>query len=270
MYFDTHAHFDTFVEAGEVDAVLARAAAAGVSNMCAVGGSGLSNEVAVRLARVHPEVLVCAVGYDRDQVDKPHDPARLAALAGEAGVVAIGEIGLDYYYAPETATRQRALFEQMLALALDRRRPVVVHSRQADGDTRAMLEEFSTEWKKKFHGVENPPPPGILHCFTGGAAFAEELLALDMRLSFSGILSFNNAEDLRDTARRIPADRLLIETDCPYLTPKPFRGKGNEPMYVARVADVLADVRGISVEELATVSTANARAVFQMEDVQDE
>ena len=123
-------------------------------------------------------------------------------------------------------------------------------------------------WKKAaeiFHTVEKPPPPGILHCFTGDAAFAEELLALGFFISFSGIVSFNNAGPLREVAKLVPEDRLLVETDCPYLTPKPFRGKVNEPAFVARVAEVVAEARGMDVAALAETTCANARRIFQLE-----
>jgi TatD DNase family protein len=303
--FDTHAHFDPFAAEGTVGAVLDRAAAAGVENICAVGSAAASNELVVRLAGERPDRLVAAVGYDRDQLEAPCDLARLAELAAAPGVVAVGEIGLDYYYSAETAPGQRALFGQMLEFALARRLPVIVHSRAADADTVAMLGEFSTAWKiaecraqadrrranarsiaprecaasaggsataaaAVFHSVEKNGggpihPPGILHCFTGDAAFAEELLALGFMISFSGIVSFNNAGPLREVARGIPADRLLVETDCPYLTPKPFRGKVNEPAYVARVAEVLAEARGAAAAELAAATFANAVRVFQLE-----
>ncbi|MGD9612270.1 MAG: TatD family hydrolase [Kiritimatiellia bacterium] len=299
--FDTHAHFDAFAAEGTVAAVLERAAAAGVERMCAVGSSEASNELVVRLAQERPGTLVAAVGYDRDQLEKPRDMEKLAALAADPAVVAVGEIGLDYYYSPETAPAQRALFGQMLEFAAARRRPAIVHSRYADDDTVEMLGEFSTVWKKTFHSVEKPvsdphglapwvnqvgenalanasprsptaqggggpiPPPGILHCFTGDAAFAEELLALGFFISFSGIVSFNNAGPLREVAKLIPEDRLLIETDCPYLTPKPFRGKVNEPAFVARVAEVLAEARGVDAAALAETTFANARRIFQLE-----
>lgn len=292
--FDTHAHFDTFAAEGTVAAVLARAAAAGVETTCAVGSSEASNDLVVRLAREHPATLVAAVGYDRDQLEKPRDMEKLAALAADSAVVAVGEIGLDYYYSAETAPAQRALFGQMLAFAAARKRPVIVHSRYADDDTVEMLGEFSTAWKKSVsdpqglapwvnqaggdatasqlprsptaQGGRGPiPPPGILHCFTGDAAFAEELLALGFYVSFSGIVSFNNAGPLREVAKLIPEDRLLIETDCPYLTPKPFRGKVNEPAFVARVAEVVAEARGADVAALAETTCANARRIFQLE-----
>jgi TatD DNase family protein len=263
--FDTHAHFDTFAAEGSVAAVLARAAAAGVERMCAVGSSEASNELVVNLAQAHPERLVAAVGYDRDQLDKPRDMEKLTEWAGRPGVVTVGEIGLDYYYSAETAPAQRALFGQMLEVAAARRLPVIVHSRYADDDTVAMLGDFSTAWKNVFHSVEKSPPPGILHCFTGEAAFAEELLALGFMISFSGIVSFNNAGPLREVAKHIPEDRLLIETDCPYLTPKPFRGKVNEPAFVARVAEVLAETRGVEAEVLAAATCANAEKIYQLE-----
>ena len=257
--FDTHAHFDAFEAEGSVAAVLARAAAAGVERTCAVGSSADSNELVARLAREHPETLVAAVGYDRDQVGKSRDLDKLAELAADPAVVAVGEIGLDYYYSAETAPAQRTLFGQMLEFAAERRLPVVVHSRYADDDTVEMLGEFAATWKKVFHGVEKPSPPGILHCFTGAAAFAEELLALGF------FISFNNAGPLREVARLVPEDRLLVETDCPYLTPKPFRGKVNEPAFVARVAEVLAEARGTSAAAIAEATFANAERIFQLE-----
>ena len=263
--FDTHAHFDSFAADGTVAAVLARAAAAGVEKMCAVGSSETSNELVVRLAGEHPEALVAAVGYDRDQLEKPRDMGKLAALAADPAVVAVGEIGLDYYYSAETAPAQRALFGQMLEFAAARKRPVIIHSRYADDDTIEMLGEFSTAWKTVFHDVEKVPPPGILHCFTGDAAFAEELLALGFFISFSGIVSFNNAGPLREVAKLVPEDRLLVETDCPYLTPKPFRGKVNEPAFVARVAEVLAEARGVDAAALAETTFANALRIYQLE-----
>ena len=295
--FDTHAHFDSFAAEGGVDQVLARAAAAGVARICAVGSSEASNDLVARLAQEHPAQLVAAVGYDRDQVDKPCDVAKLSALADGPGVVAVGETGLDYYYSADTAPDQRRLFARMLEFALDRRLPVVVHSRYADDETLDLLGEFSTAWKKVFHSMEKKterfpqhgkteadfstawkpppdlfhsvekevPPPGILHCFTGDMAFAEALLAMGFMISFSGIVSFNNAGPLREVARHMPLDRLLVETDCPYLTPKPFRGKVNEPAFVVRVAEVVAEARDSDAIDIAAATFANALRVFQRE-----
>jgi TatD DNase family protein len=263
--FDTHAHFDSFAAEGTVATVLQRAVAAGVARICAVGSSEASNELAAELASAHPDLIVAAVGYDRDQIDKPHDADKLAALASDPSVAAVGEIGLDYYYSAETAPAQRALFGRMLQFAAERKLPVLVHSRDADDDTIDMLGEFSTVWKKVFHSVEKTPPPGILHCFTGDAPFAEKLLAQGFLISFSGIVSFNNAGPLREVAKLVPEDRLLVETDCPYLTPKPFRGKVNEPAYLTRVAEVLAEARGGEPAALAAATFANACRLFQLE-----
>ena len=150
----------------------------------------------------------------------------------------------------------------MLALALDLRLPVCVHSRDADADTLAALREFSNDWKKTFQSLEKSVPPGILHCYTRGPEMAEELLDLGFYISFSGILSFNNAGPLREVASRIPIDRLLVETDSPYLAPKPFRGKTCEPMYTARTGEVLAECIGIPPDTLASATTANAHRVY--------
>ncbi|MBR3581938.1 MAG: TatD family hydrolase [Kiritimatiellae bacterium] len=262
LWYDTHAHLDDFAAAGTLDAVLARAAAAGVTRVCAMGGSPDANRLAVRLATDRPETLVAAVGYDRDLAAASPDPAELRDLAQSPAVRAIGEIGLDYYYDPDGAAAQRALFDKMLALALDLRLPVCVHSRDADSDTLAALREFSNHWKKTFQSLEKSVPPGILHCYTRGPEMAEELLDLGFCISFSGILSFNNAGPLREVASRIPLDRLLVETDSPYLAPKPHRGKTCEPMYTARTGEVLAECTGIPPDTLADATTANAHRVY--------
>ena len=292
-WYDTHAHLDDFAAVGTLDAVLSRAAAAGVTRVCAMGGSPDANRLAVRLATDRPETLVAAVGYDRDLAAASPDLAELRDLAQAPAVRAIGEIGLDYFYDPDGAAAQRALFDKMLALALDLRLPVCVHSRDADSDTLAALRDFSNHWKKIFQSLEKTPeifqpleknfpiigkkfsnhwktfpPPGILHCYTRGPEMAEELLDLGFYISFSGILSFNNAGPLREVASRIPIDRLLVETDSPYLAPKPYRGKTCEPMYTARTGEVLAEARGVDPAAIAAATTANAFRVFRTEPAQ--
>ena len=263
-WFDTHAHLDDFAADGTLDAVLSRAAAAGVTRICAMGGNPAANALAARLAAERPETLVAAVGLDRDQSATPPDLPALRGLAqsSPATIRAIGEIGLDYYYDPDGTPAQRALFTKMLELALDLRLPVCVHTRDADADTLSALREFSIHWKKNFQSLENFPPPGILHCYTRGPEMAEELLGLGFYISFSGILSFNNAAPLREVASRLPLDRLLVETDSPYLAPKPYRGKVCEPMYTARTGEVLAEVRGAAPDDIAAATTANAQRVF--------
>lgn len=257
MFFDTHVHLDGFAADGSLDAVLQAAADAGVHRMCAVGNDPENNTFVLRLATEHPDVLFAAVGFDRDQAEAKHDETALCEQAADARVAAIGEIGLDYFYAPETAKAQRALFSRMLELALAVGKPVIVHTRDADADTLAMLREFTTEWRARFAA-----PPGVLHCFTRDGAMADSLLEMGLLLSFSGIVTFRNAAPLRAIAGGIPLERLLIETDCPYLTPIPFRGERNEPRLVEYVARCLAEIRGVSVEEIARQTNENAMRVF--------
>jgi TatD DNase family protein len=263
--FDTHAHFDTFDADGTTAAVLSRAAAAGVERLCAVGSSAASNALCVRLAESDPARILAAVGYDREQLDPAaRDLPALRTLAARPCVRAIGEIGLDYHYSPDTARPQRALFESMLALALDLALPVVVHSREADADTLAMLRDYSDAWRAS---VSPTRSPGVLHCFTGGPAFADGVLERGLMVSFSGILTFRNAAPLRDIASRIPADRLLVETDCPYLAPIPHRGETNEPAYVALVADTLAALRATTPSAIASLTFSNATRFFSLPSV---
>ena len=248
MYLDSHAHFDGAVEQGDVAGWLGRAAAAGVSRMVAIGGSPDANRRARDLAAAHPHAMRATAGYDRDLAATPPPLADVADLLRDTLVCAVGETGLDYHYEPETAPAQQALFGSMLELATAAGKPVVVHSREADADTLRLLRAYGG--------------PGVLHCFTGGADFARALLDLGLYISFSGIVTFRNAEDLRAVARQVPADRLLIETDAPYLSPVPFRGQPNEPARVVEVARVLAEVRGVAVEELARLSYHNACQLF--------
>ena len=234
MYLDSHAHFDSAVEQGAVAGWLDRAAAAGVSRMVAMGGSPDANRRARDLAAAHPRVIRATAGYDRDLAAAalPLDP--VAAWLRDPLVCAVGETGLDYHYEPETAPAQQALFESMLSLAAAAGKPVVVHSRQADADTLRLLRAYGG--------------PGVLHCFTGGADFARALLDLGLYISFSGIVTFRNADDLRAVARWVPADRLLIETDAPYLAPEPHRGKRCESSFMLETAKMVAKVKNIGID----------------------
>jgi TatD DNase family protein len=171
-------------------------------------------------------------------------------------VAAIGELGLDFHYTPETAEAQQALMVEQLALARELRLPVIVHSREADQETVALLSAHARQWGGGSDRI------GVLHCFTGTESLARQLLDLGFMISFSGIVTFRNADLLREVARGIPADRLLIETDTPYLTPVPHRGRPNEPCYLPAIAALLARVRGMDVEELAGLTTANSEKLF--------
>ena len=248
MLIDTHAHFDDFRQPGECSAVLDRAQAAGVHRVIAIGGNAEANDLAVALSEADPGRVRAAVGYDRDQAPAAPSLEALRAHLGRPGVVAIGEIGLDYHYAPESVAAQRALMEVMLATSKEYRLPVVIHSRDADEDTVALL-----------RGAE---AGGVLHCFTGSREFAKQVLDLGLYISFSGIITFRNAGPLRDVAGLVPDDRLLIETDTPYLAPVPHRGRRNEPGFLVHVAEALAKIRNDTVEHIAHITARNAEQLF--------
>lgn len=233
--FDTHAHFAG--SAAEIAAQLARARAAGVTRVMAVGGSEELNAAARRA-----DTPYRALGWDRDQAGRDLPPIDYD------GVTAVGEIGLDYHYTPETRAIQQALFARQLDLARTRGLPVVIHTRAADDDTLGLLREI--------------PSKGIVHCFTGSRPFCGKLLDLGFYVSISGIVTFKSAENVRDVARYIPDDRLLVETDAPYLAPVPLRGQANEPAFLAHTARFLSDLRQVPLEALAARTAANAEAVL--------
>jgi TatD DNase family protein len=226
--------------------------------MMAIGGSGDANRRAVRLARTH-DALWAAAGYDRDEAPAHPSLAQLEELLAEDRVTAIGEIGLDYHYHPETRKEQVALFDAQLEMAVRRNVPVVVHSRKADQDTLDLLENFTGAWR------DTMCPPGVLHCFAGTPEFAEKLLELGMMISFSGIVTFRNADAVRQAAAITPDDRLMVETDSPYLSPEPYRGKTNEPARVVHVGAALAEIRRCAACRIADITTCNAIRLFQMQ-----
>jgi TatD DNase family protein len=244
---DSHCHLDMNEFDDDRASVLARAAAAGVGTMVTIGAGGPleCNERAVALAAAHPRVFA-TVGVHPHEAAIVTEPV-LDAVAGWARhpkVVAIGETGLDYYYDNSPRDRQRAAFARFIQLARSLRLPIVVHLRDADGDAADILRAESA------HDVG-----GVIHCFSGDARSARTFLDLGLHISFSGIVTFKTADAVREAARIVPADRLLVETDAPFLAPTPHRGRRNEPALVTHTAAVLAAVRG---ESLATVS-ANTR-----------
>ncbi len=257
---DTHCHIQTEEFDEDRDAVLERAAEAGVDTLIVVGGAGdlSTNDKAVRLAEEHAG-LYATVGmhpHDAKDVDA-EDMERLRNLARHPKVVAIGETGLDFHYEHSPRRVQREMFERFVGLAVETRLPVVVHNRESDREAAETLRGGGGRLE------------GVIHCFTSDAAAARTFLELGFYLSFSGIITFKNAEELRDIARWVPLDRLLIETDAPFLAPVPMRGRRNEPAYVAFVAETLARVRGVEVEEIASAASRNARTLFRLapEDV---
>jgi TatD DNase family protein len=259
MLTDTHVHFRETMTSVEISGLVERAQAVGVGRLVAVGCEPDANAAALRVAAMFPQCVKAAVAYDRSLAgsDAKAGDIRELILSAPAGhVAAIGELGLDFYYTPETAEPQQELMASQLELARELRLPVIVHSREADKETLALLSAHARGW-----GGE-PDRIGVLHCFTGTAPLARQLLDLGFMISFSGIVTFRNADPLREVARGIPADRLLVETDTPYLAPVPHRGKPNEPCYLPAVAELLAKVRGVDASELASQTSANAAKLF--------
>ena len=261
MFIDTHIHLEPGDDAA---GLAARAADAGVAHMVAVGGSDPMNSAALEVAAIQPDLFSATVAFDRHTaetggaVDVPALVECVRQMLDSPGVVAIGETGLDYHYSPETASEQKVLFGGQLELAQERGLPVVVHSREAEADTLSMLRAHRRAWQHDYERL------GVLHCFTGNADMAKELIALGLFVSFSGIVTFRNADSLREAASVVPDEWLLIETDTPYLAPVPHRGKPNEPSYLPEVAKCLAEVRGDTVEHIAEITTANAKRLFRL------
>ncbi len=260
MFFDTHVHFDDFVKDGSLEQILERAEVADVRKMIAVGGSPEANELAQKLAGAFPKRIYAAAGYDRHLAGEPVDITALRELAAKPETVAIGETGLDYFYEPEKAKAQQRLFFQCLETAIHSRKPVIVHTRDADDDTISILTDFSNHWKG------DPARAGVIHCFTRDQKTARALLDLGFYISFSGIVTFANADPLREVAKFVPDDRVLIETDSPYLAPVPHRGKRCEPAFVADTAKRLAELRGCAVESLAKTTMRNAIQLFGLKE----
>jgi TatD DNase family protein len=258
MFIDSHVHFDRFVKEGKLDALLAEAKEAQVHEMVAIGGSSEANAQSLKLAGEYPGRIFGCAGYDRDEATEAYDLAELRTYLEDPLVKAVGETGLDYYYTAETAPEQKKLFNENLALAVEFEKPVVVHSRDADEDTVALLRDFSDAWQ----GGEGRC--GVLHCFTRDTNFAKQVLDLGLMISFSGIVTFANADPLREVVQYVPDDRLLIETDSPYLAPVPMRGNQNQPAFVVHVAKQLAELKGCSLESMANLTARNARTLFAL------
>jgi len=255
MLIDSHAHLDDERFAADLDGVLERARSAGVEHIVTVGSGIESCEAAIALAEARQGFISATVGihpHDADEMSAA-DLARLAELAAATAVVGIGETGLDYHYDNSSRDGQKRVFRQHIELALKTDLPVVVHCREAFDDCLAILHEY-----------EGSGLTGVAHCFSGTARQAEAFLRLGFNLSFAGPLTFPNAKRLRSVAQSVPLERVLIETDCPYLAPQPRRGKRNEPAYVQYVAEALAQPRGMAPAEISAITSANAMKTFRM------
>lgn len=265
MLVDSHAHLDVPQFDADRDEVIARARQAGVGLMLEICGSDVAKgslDTGLRLADEH-SFIFAAVGLHPHEASLWNDAleSRLCAMCEHDKVIGWGEIGLDYYYDHSPRERQQEVFRRQLELALERRLPVIVHTRDAEDDTAAILRQSWAE--KGGSGIG-----GIIHCFTGTRKLAEAALEMGFHISFSGVVTFRNAGELRDVARAVPDERLLVETDCPYLAPVPHRGKRNEPAYVIETAAFLAEIKGLSPEEMAAITTANFLRLFKMESNQ--
>ncbi len=252
---DTHAHLDDSRLRPHLREVLARARGAGVVQVVAIGTTAADSADVVALASEHPGVFA-AVGFQPNNVVEAveADWARIVELASAPRVVALGETGLDRYWDRTPFDLQQLWFQRHLDLARERDLPVVIHCRNCEADILAQLAAMGS------------PVRGVLHSFTGDRGHAEAFLSLGLHISFAGMLTFanKNLDGLREAAAAVPLDRLLVETDSPYLAPEPLRGRGNEPAYVAWTARKLAEVRGMDPIELARAVTANARALFRL------
>jgi len=254
MLIDSHCHLDFADFDAERDELIDRAHASGVKQMVTISTRVRKLDTLLELTERYPSVF-CSVGTHPNNADEEldvtaDDLVRLAEANGK--VVAIGECGLDYFYDTQKPEDQKTGFKRHIEAARRTQLPLVIHSRSADDDMAAILTEETG--KGAF--------PFILHCFSAGQALADTGVALGGYVSFSGILTFPKSTELRDIAKTVPMDRLLVETDAPYLAPKRWRGKRNEPSYVVNTAEVLAEVKGASDEEIARITTENAFRCF--------
>lgn len=249
---DTHAHLNSDRYRGDLSQVLGRAAAAGVGRMVVVGFDLDSSKQAHELARRHSGIAA-AVGIHPHDAEKADLAAlrEIERLASRPEMVAVGETGLDFYRDLSPRAEQERVFRVHLSLASRLRKPVIIHDRDAHADVLRVV---------RSEGLG--PAGGVMHCFSGDWRLAEECLALGFYISIAGPVTFDSARPLHEVARRVPLNRLLVETDCPYLTPHPFRGQRNEPAHVRLVAEKVAQLKEMPLKELARATTANAVALF--------
>jgi TatD DNase family protein len=256
--FDTHAHLEMLDS--PVEDVIARARDAGVTRIAAIGSTPESNRFVTGLS---DPALIKAVGLDRDQATPDQTEDSLKALISDLSdlikavpVSAIGETGLDFHYKTATADQQVALFKAQLGLARELQLPIIVHSREAEADTLACLSEHASAWTGPADRI------GVIHCFTGSMDLALKVTHLGYMISFSGILTFKKADEIRDVAAAVPDNQILVETDSPFLAPEPLRGKRNEPSFLPHTVACLAEVRGSTTEDIARITEGNAKKLF--------
>lgn len=257
---DTHCHLNFDSYDADREAVIARAAAAGVTRVINPGVDAETSRAALALAAQHAGIYA-AVGIHPNETSNfsEADLAEIEALAGKPKVVAIGEIGLDYHWDDSPKAKQFEAFEAQLALAAQLELPVIIHNREASDDVIAILERWSGSLPASLR-----ERAGVLHSFSAPRAVADRALAAGFYLGFTGPITFKNADDLRRIAASAPLDRLLVETDGPFLTPTPHRGKRNEPAYIPLIVERLASLKTVSIAEMAAATTTNAERLFRL------
>ncbi|MGI9453088.1 MAG: TatD family hydrolase [Pirellulales bacterium] len=253
-YFDSHCHLDPMRYGGDTKDVLQRARAAGVSRMTVIGTRAADSEAAVQLSE-HEEGVFCAVGIHPNDVDDVDEKewGRIENLVGSGKVSAIGETGLDWFRTFASKENQQLFFDRHIGLSQATELPLVIHTRNSIRD---VLDTLAKATQQK-------PMTGVLHAFSGTAEEATEALELGFYIGFAGMVTFRSAESLREVAKTVPLDRLLVETDSPFLSPEPLRGRRNEPSHVVHTARCLANIRGETIESLAAATTANACLLFR-------
>jgi TatD DNase family protein len=250
MWIDVHAHLDMLEDSPEV--TLQKAKEAGVSKIVTIGTEPSDHEFVLKTAKQFYPDIYCTLGVHPHQgmMWKDEVGAWIEKHLPEKEVIAVGEIGLDYYYTKSPVEEQKLAFRKQLDIARRHKMPVQIHTREAEQDTVEILKEFKGE------------VTGLIHCFTSSTWLAQQCLDLGYNISFSGVVTFKNAESLRETCKLVPLDRMHVETDAPFLAPVPQRGKKNTPAFVVHTAALVAELKGVSLEELAVATNKNARHLF--------
>ena len=253
MLTDSHCHLDFPEFAPEIDAVVARARAAGVGRLITISTRVARHDAIAALAERYDDVFFTVGTHPHQAAEEPDVPVeRLVALSQHPKCVGIGEAGLDYHYDEVPRDIAATVFRTHIAAARASGLPLVIHAREADQDVATILRDE----------MERGPFKAVLHCFTASAELAETGLGLGLSISFSGVVTFKNSDDLRAIARAVPLDRMLVETDAPFLAPVPYRGKRNEPAFVAETARVLADLKGLDPTAFAEATSRNVERLF--------
>ncbi|MBK0010193.1 MULTISPECIES: TatD family hydrolase [Priestia] len=256
MLFDTHVHLNAEQYEDDLQEVINRALEKGVQNMVVVGFDEPTIKKAIQIAETYDFIYASVGWHPVDAIDMTDEHlAWIEELAQHPKVVALGEMGLDYHWDKSPKEVQKDVFRRQIRLARKVKLPIIIHNRDATEDVVTILKEEHVE-----------EVGGIMHCFTGSIEVAKQCMDMNMYISFGGPVTFKNAKKPKEVAVELPLDKLLIETDCPYLTPHPFRGKRNEPGYVSYVAEQIAELKGITYEELADITTANAKKLFGIND----